>query len=160
MWETCQDVWISVPCAFAYGTGQTQGEGTPESVVKSVAPGHMAAKCPRKAHVLPGAPFVGALALRSVPWLSSSSGDLRASVQGPLLPTLYVGGLVRREDTSASCPATQAGMASFPSGGAWAEQRSRGLLQPSSFSSSSSSLCSALAVGRSCLAGSSSNGSR
>lgn len=92
MWETCQNVWISVPCAFAYGTGQTQGEGTPESVVKSVALGHMAAKCPRKARVLPRIPFVGALALRSVPWLSSSSGDLSASVQGPLLPTLHVDG--------------------------------------------------------------------
>lgn len=52
--------------------------------------------------------------------------------------------------------ARQAAMASSPSGEAWAGQRSRGLLHPSSSSSS----CFARAVVCSCLAGSSSSGSR
>lgn len=65
----------------------------PESVVKSIAIGH---SCQDSAQELfmcsPGVPSMGTLSLRFVPWLSSSSVDLSASLQGLLLPSPCVAG--------------------------------------------------------------------
>lgn len=83
--ETCQDVWINVPCAFAYVVCQRQLEGMPESVGKSIAAGHVAAKTVLTAvHVLPGSALLGA----TPPWRRSSSVHVSASGQGSLLPPL------------------------------------------------------------------------
>lgn len=123
----------------------------------------LSGRCPRAVRVLPGRVVRGDTQSEVCSLVEKSLCGRGSVTSGGAAPyPTRRRKVAETRDASAACLARQVVTASSPAGEAWAAQRSRGLLRPSSSSSSSfsSSLYSAPAVGRSCVARGSSSDSR
>lgn len=120
------------------------------SIVTSTVIGHIS--CQDSVGVVHMPPAIGTLSLKFIPWLNDLCDECITHSRVSMVRRR----LCFRGEHACFFLTRPAVTAFSPSGGAWAEQRSRGLPHP--FSSSSS--CFVLAVGCSWLAGHSSNGNR